>query len=81
MKVNVPDEEEFKKEREKRKIQALFGFLFGCFFFGVAGFKIFQYGFNQVETYTWIALGVGVLSFTFLAFKFGNEFWSTLFRN
>jgi hypothetical protein len=81
MKVHVPDEQEYKQEQKKRKIQAVFGFLFGCFFFGLVGVKIFQYGFDQVETYTWIALVAGILSFGSLAFKFGDDFWSTLFRN
>lgn len=81
MKINVPDEEEFRKAQRKRKIQAVFGLFFGFFFFGLVGTKIFRYGLDEVETYTWIALGTGILSFGFLAFKFGNQFWATLFRH
>jgi hypothetical protein len=81
MKLNVPNEEEYQREQKKKKIQAVFGFIFGCFFFGLTGIRIFRYGFAEVETYTWAALGIGILSFGYLAYKFGDEFWSIVFRN
>jgi uncharacterized membrane protein len=81
MRIKVPNEEEYKREQKKKKIQAIFGLLFGLFFFGLVGLRIFRYGFAEVELYTWLALGIGVISFSFLAYKFGNEFWSTLFRS
>jgi hypothetical protein len=81
MRINVPNEEEYKREQKKKKIQAIFGLCFGLFFFGLIGLRIFSYGFAEVELYTWLVLGIGVISFGFLAYKFGNEFWSTLFRS
>jgi len=59
----------------------MLGLLFGLIFFGIVGTKIFRYGFNEVEIYTWIALVFGIVSFTWMAWKFGDEFWSTLFKN
>jgi len=81
MKINVPDEEEYQQDQKKRRIQAILGGLFGVFFFSLVGFRIFWYGFDEVAIYTWLALGFGVISFGFLAYKFGDEFWSALFRN
>lgn len=78
MKINVPTEKEYKKNRRKKAIQAFFGFIFGLFFFAIAGIRIFSYGFESVEIYTWLALAFGILSFTWLAWKFGDDFW-TLF--
>ncbi|MEX0723277.1 MAG: hypothetical protein WD357_08750 [Gracilimonas sp.] len=81
MKIKVPTEEEHKKNTTRKRIHGLFGLLFGLIFFGLSGTQIFRYGFDEVETYTWIALAFGVASFTWLAWKFGDEFWSTLFQN
>ncbi len=81
MNIQVPSEEDFKRDQKKRRVQGIFGFVFGVLFFGFVGIKIFVYGFDQVTLYTWIALGFGVLSFSFLAYKFGSEFWSALFKN
>lgn len=81
MKINVPTEEEHKRDRTRRRIHGIFGLLFGLIFFGLAGIRIFRYGFYEVESYTWIALGFGILSFGWLAYKFGETFWNTLFKN
>jgi len=43
------------------------------------GTRVFWYGLETVELYTWIALGFGVISFGFLARWFGREFWQRLF--
>jgi predicted tellurium resistance membrane protein TerC len=51
----------------------------GLVFFGLVGSRMFWYGFEKVELYTWIALGFGVVSFGFLAKWFGREFWQRLF--
>jgi hypothetical protein len=81
MKILVPSEEEQKRAQKKKHIHGIYEFLFGVIFFGLAGTRIFRYGFDEVESYTWITLGLGVISFTCLAWKFGNEFWQSLFRN
>lgn len=78
MKINIPTEEEYQESRKRKRIQAVFGFIFGVIFFAIAGTRIFRYGLDAVEIYTWIALGFGVLSFTILAWKFGDTFWQTL---
>lgn len=81
MKIKVPTEEEHKRTQKKKRIHGIFGFLFGVIFFSLVGTRIFRYGFDQVETYTWIALGLGVISFGWMAYRFGSDFWNTLFRN
>ncbi len=81
MKLNVPTEEEHKRDARRKRIHGIFGLLFGLIFFGLVGTKIFRYGFNEVEIYTWIALSFGIVSFGWLAYKFGETFWNTLFRN
>lgn len=81
MKINIPTEEEHKWNQKKKRIHGIFGLLFGAIFFGLAGTRIFRYGFDEVETYTWIALGLGIISFGWMAYKFGETFWNTLFRN
>ena len=80
MKIKIPSEEEHKKNQKRKRISGLSGLLFGFTFFGLAGIRIFRYGFDEVETYTWVALGFGVLSFGWLAFNYGEAFWNTLFR-
>lgn len=81
MKINIPSEEEFQKTRMRKRIQAVFGFIFGVLFFGILSIDSFRYGFDKIAPLTWIALGAGVISFTLLAYKFGDEFWHTLFKN
>lgn len=81
MKINVPTDEEHIRNQKGKRIHGIFGFLFGLIFFGLAGTRIFRYGFDQVETYTWAALGFGIISFGWLAYKFGTDFWSTLFKS
>jgi hypothetical protein len=80
MKVNVPTEEEYKRDQKRNRIHGIFGLLFGLLFFGLAGTRIFRYGFDEVEIYTWIALGLGIVSFGWLAYTFGETFWKTFIR-
>tara|TARA_R110002049_G_scaffold109501_2_gene258324 strand:+ start:20 stop:262 length:243 start_codon:yes stop_codon:yes gene_type:complete len=80
MKIKVPTEEEHKRDQRRKRIHGIFGLLFGLIFFGLAGARIFRYGFDEVEIYTWIALGFGVVSFGWLAYKFGENFWTILFK-
>lgn len=55
------------------------GLITGLIVFGLIGMRVvFRYGFDKVETYTWIALGFGILSFGLLARWFGAEFWSRI---
>jgi len=81
VKINIPSEKEFRNEKRKKRIQGFFGFLAGLTFFGFSGSRIFLYGFDKVEWYTWLALLLGVCSFTFLAYKYGNSFWAPLYNS
>ncbi len=81
MKIEVPDEEQYQRDKKRKRIHGAIGILFGLIFFGFAGLRIFIYGLDEVAIYTWIALGFGITSFGFLAYKFGDEFWTTLFNN
>ena len=78
MKIDIPSEEEYSRSKRKRLLQGFFGFLAGLIIIGLAGSRIFRYGFNEVEWYTWVALFTVVFSFTFLAYKFGDSFWVAL---
>lgn len=78
MKIDIPSEEETVRERKAKRRHFVGGILFGFIFFALVGLKIFQYGFEEVNPITWIALGFGVLSFGVLARWFGAEFWSRI---
>lgn len=80
MKIQVPAEEESSKQKRNKLLNFLGGLVIGFIVFGFIGIRIFKNGFEKVETYTWIALGFGVISFGFLARWFGSEFWSILSR-
>lgn len=77
MKIHIPTEEEHKQQKKKKRIQAVLGFLAGLLLFSFIGLDIFIYGFAEVKIYTWIALVFGVISFSFLAYAFGTDFWNT----
>ena len=54
----------------------MYGILVGLIVFGLIGTKVCRYGFDQVAWYTWVSLGIGVLSFGIMAYKFGSSFWA-----
>lgn len=80
MQIQVPTPDEHQKEQRFKRKNLLLGLLAGVFFFSSSGSRVFRYGFGEVETYTWIALGFGVLAFGFLAYKFGDSFWALFKR-
>ncbi|MEP1152383.1 MAG: hypothetical protein ABJH08_11700 [Balneola sp.] len=80
MNIKVPTPEEYKSEQKKKKKNLGCGLLAGFLLFFLSGIRVFTYGFENVETYTWIALSFGVISFGFLAYKFGDSFWA-LFKD
>lgn len=81
MKIKVPSEEDIQKKKRLDRLNFIGGIIVGIIFFGIIGSKVFLYGFENVATYTWVALSIGVLSFGFLAKWFGSEFWQRLFGN
>ncbi len=80
MRIEVPTEEEEIKKRRFRHLNFFLGILWGLFLFFLVGYKVFVYGFENVEWYSWFALGIGVLSFGVLASKFGGEFWEVIYQ-
>lgn len=74
MNTYVPTPEEYKAEQKEKKKYLGCGLLAGFIFFFFSAIRVFTYGFENVEAATWIALSFGVLSFGFLAFKFGDSF-------
>tara|TARA_R110002124_G_scaffold208776_3_gene375101 strand:+ start:8930 stop:9172 length:243 start_codon:yes stop_codon:yes gene_type:complete len=76
MNIQVPTPEEYKANQKKKRRNLGCGLLAGLVFFFISGIRIFSYGFENVEVYTWIALAFGVLSFGYLAYKFGDSFWA-----
>ncbi|HET8864107.1 MAG TPA: hypothetical protein VFM80_00330 [Gracilimonas sp.] len=81
MKINIPTEEEHKRNQKRKRFHGIFGLLFGLIFFGLAGIRIFRYGFDEVGISTWVAIGIGIVSFGWLAYNFGETFWNTFIRN
>lgn len=81
MKIEVPTEEEENRKRKIKRRHFFLGILWGLFLFFLVGYKVFVYGFENVEWYSWLALGFGVLSFGILASKFGGEFWKLFIRS
>ena len=77
MQVPTPEESANKKREQVRRFVA--GFVAGIVIFGLLGSRILWYGLESVNPVTWIALGIGALSFGFLSMKFGHEFWQRLF--
>lgn len=80
MNIQVPTPEEHKANQKEKRRNLGCGLSAGFVFFFLSSIRIFTYGFNKVEVYTWVALGFGVISFGYLAYRFGNSFWS-LFKN
>jgi len=78
VKIDIPSEEEILRERTSKRRHFIGGIIFGFLFFALIGTQIFRYGFDEVNTITWIALGFGVFSFGVLARWFGAEFWSRI---
>jgi uncharacterized membrane protein YccC len=81
MKIEVPTPENSKKEKRKKIRNFIAGLILGIIVFGLIGSRVFWWGIDNVQIYTWIALGFGALSFGFLAMWFGNEFWQRLLGN
>jgi hypothetical protein len=79
MNIKVPTPEEYKADQKEKKRNLGCGLLAGFIFFFLSAIRLFSYGFENIETTTWVALGFGILSFGFLAYKFGDSFWA-LFR-
>lgn len=79
MKIKVPTSEEHREERHRKRRNFIGGFIVGIIFFGLASLRLFWLGIEEVEVYTWIALGFGVLSFGFLGMLFGSNFWKSIF--
>jgi len=79
MNIRVPTEEESQKQKRIDRRNFIAGLITGLIFFSLVGTRVFWYGFETVELYTWLALGFGVISFGFLARWFGREFWQRLF--
>ncbi len=77
--IKIPAEEEFKNQKRVDRRNFIAGLVKGLIFFTLVGTRVFWYGLETVELYTWIALGFGVISFSFLARLFGREFWQRLF--
>lgn len=75
MKIEVPSEEEYLKEKQQKRRNFFYGVILGIVFFGLVNIKNFLYGLEDITLVTWSALGIGVLSFGFLAYKFGDLFW------
>lgn len=80
MNIKVPTPEEHKASQKEKQKNLGCGLLAGFVFFFLSGTRVFYYGFNKLEIYTWVALGFGVISFGYLAYRFGDSFWS-LFRS
>ncbi|MDX1640551.1 MAG: hypothetical protein R3220_02555 [Balneolaceae bacterium] len=80
MNINVPSAEEVAKEKRKKRRSFLIGLIIGFIFFGLVSLRVFWLGSGEVEIYTWIALGFGVLSFGFFGRLLGSDFWKYLFR-
>jgi len=78
VKIDIPSKEEILREQKSKRHHFIGGIIFGLLFFALAGTQIFRYGFDEVNTITWIALAFGVLSFGLLARWFGPEFWSRI---
>lgn len=78
MKIEIPSSEESRKEKRRRFLNFLGGLIFGLIFFGIGTLR-FRGGYYEIEFYTWIALGFGVLSFGFLGMVFGSDFWKSIF--
>jgi hypothetical protein len=80
MKINIPSKEELSKKRRRKFLNFLGGSIIGVIIFGVGSSRLwFRKGFNEIEFYTWIALGFGVLSFGIIGMLFGSNFWKSIF--
>jgi len=77
--IKIPTEEEAQNQKRTDRRNFIAGLVTGFLFFTLVGSRVFWYGLETVEPYTWIALGFGVVSFGFLARWFGREFWQRLF--
>lgn len=80
MDIKVPTQEEFRKAQKKKRKNLGCGIFFGLFIFSGIGYKVFIYGFDSVEWYTWLVLFLGVISFGVMAYKFEDAFWSLFKR-
>ena len=80
MKIQVPTPEDYNAERKKQKRNLGCGLIVGFIVFFFLGIRVFTYGFENVEIYTWVAIVFGILSFGFLAYKFGDSFWALFKR-
>ena len=76
MKIKVPTPEEHKVRQRRNRYNFGCGLLAGVAFFGLMSLKLAKYGFEQIEFYTWLALFLGIISFGYLAYKFGDSFWN-----
>lgn len=80
MKIQVSTPEEHKADQKEKRSNLGCGLLTGFAFFFSSAIRVLYYGFDKVEVYTWIALSFGVISFGFLAYKFGDSFWALFKR-
>lgn len=80
MNIQVPTPEEHKADQKEKRKNFGCGLLTGFVFFFLSAIKVFYYGFEKVEIYTWIALNFGVISFGYLAYRFGDSFWALFKR-
>ena len=80
MKIKVPSPEEFAKEKRKKRRNFFVGLIIGLIFFGLGSLRLFWWGIDKVEIYTWIALGLGVLSFGIFGVLSGADFLKSIFR-
>jgi len=80
MQIKVPTPEENQKEKRRKLFLFIAGMITGIIVFGLISIRLAWWGADNVQIYTWLALGFGALSFGFLGMWFGGEFWRQLLR-
>lgn len=80
MNIYVPSPEESENKKRKKRWNFLKGLMIGLIFFGFSSLGLFWMGLDNVEIYTWLALGLGVLLFGFFAMMFGSTFFKSIFE-